>query len=566
MNGKKLSLILVLIFSLAAFLRLFQLDNVPPGFHIDEVSVGYNAYSLLQTGRDENGNLLPFYIDSFGDFRPAGYFYLTAPFIKVFGLNDFAARFPAALFGVLTVILLFFLTEKIFKNRFVAFLSAFLLAISPWHIIVTRATSESSVAIFLVTLGAYLFLVGTEKKNLWYFFFTFSAFFISFYFYHTPRIFVPLLLVGLLVLSWQKLESRKIKKATLTLAAMGFVVSTLVILLGSGVSRFNQVSIFGHPGVQLRLEEQIREEFPGTNTLLVRAFHNKLVNYGLETLSNYGKHFSSDFLFVKGGLPIRYAVPETGLLYLFELPFFLLALLLIFREKDKLFLLPFWWLLSGPVAASLTFEDIPNVQRAFFMLPSFQILTAYGFWKTLKITDKNALAKSLLIFITVAILIFNSGYFLHQYFIHQRVYRPWHRNYGFKELISAINELSPNYQKIVLTKEPNDPYIYIFFYNRYDPQVAQKYTALRSKDEWGFENYIFSSNKCPSSVKEETLREEKILFVDKGECETMPYANILKTIYREDKTPAFQIAEVDKNLAREYFKKQERLRAETDEN
>src|SRR3990172_600006 len=139
-------IILILIILLAAFLRLYQLEKVPPGFHIDEVTVGYNAYSLMETGRDENGNFLPLYIDSFGDFRPAGYFYLTIPAIKFLGLTEFAVRFSSALFGVLTVILLFFLAEKIFKNRFVAFLSAFLLAVSPWHVIVTRATSESSAA------------------------------------------------------------------------------------------------------------------------------------------------------------------------------------------------------------------------------------------------------------------------------------------------------------------------------------------------------------------------------------------------------------------------------------
>lgn len=551
-------LILIFITILASFLRLYQLDKVPPGFHIDEVTVGYNAYSILETGRDENGNFLPVYIDSFGDFRPAGYFYLTMPAIKFLGLTEFAVRFPSALFGVLTVILLFFLTENIFKNRFIAFLSAFLLAISPWHIIITRATSETSVAIFLVTLGTYLFFVGTEKKKLWYFFFTFLAFFTSFYFYHTPRIFVPLLFIGLLILTWSKMGSRGLRQGTLFFLTICIGASLLLFLSGSGKSRFNQVSIFAHPGVQLRLDEQIREEFSGTNTILVRVFHNKLVNFGLEVLSNYGKHFSFDFLFTKGGLPIRYVVPEAGLLYLFELPFLLLAVLFIFREKDRLSLLPVWWLLVGPVAASLTFEDIPNVQRASFMLPSLQMLTAYGFYTAWK-KGKGKNYRGVLVGWISLILFFSVFYFLHQYFIHQRAYRPWYRNYGFKELITEINKLSPAYQKIILTREPNDPYIYIFFYNQYNPQIAQKYLHSRSKEEWGFESYVFSPHKCPSQIKEKALDEGKNLFIDKGECKTMSYARILKTISREDKTPAFQILEVDKNLAEDYFKKQEQL-------
>ncbi|MDP3998135.1 MAG: glycosyltransferase family 39 protein [bacterium] len=554
MKNSRLILILAAIFFLAAFLRFYKLDEVPPGFHIDEVTVGYNAYSLAETGRDENGNFLPFYIDSFGDFRPAGYFYLTIPAIKIFGLNEFAVRFPSAFFGILSVILIFFLAEKIFKNRFVSFLSSFLLAISPWHLIVSRATSESSVALFLIMLGVFLFLLGVENGKVRYFFLAVVSFFASFYTYHTPRIFVPLLILGLVVLSWQRLENSKIKKLAVVSLALILVGSFLIVFLGFGKGRFKQVSIFSNPGVQLRLDEQIREEPSGANIIFVRALHNKLVNYGFEAISNYGRHFSVDFLFVNGGLPIRYTVPESGLLYLIELPFLLSGIFLVFTGKKKLFFLPVYWLLAGPVAASLTFEDIPNIQRAFFMLPSFQILSAYGFYRVATPATKNKnLTRNLLILASSIILIFNFVYFFHQYFIHQRVHRPWYRNYGMKELVASLNELGHDYQKIILTKAHNDTYIYILFYDKYDPQTYQSYSSLRSKDTWGFEKYVFTSRDCPSWLKEEVLKDEKILFVDKGECKPLPYAHVLKTIYREDRSPVFQIIEVDKNLAIDYF-------------
>lgn len=558
----KEKIILTLILLLAGFLRLYHLDKVPPGFHIDEVIVGYNAYSLMETGRDENGNLSPLYIDSFGDFPPAGYFYLTIPSIRIFGLNEFAVRFPHAVFGILTVLLLFLLAEKIFHNRFISFLSVFLLAISPWHIMMTRATSEVSSGLFVIMSGAYLFLIGSERSKIRYLILSLILFFLSFHIYPAARVIVPILAIVLALLNWPKLKTTRYRVAVFSFLAICILSALLVILVGPGRGRFNQVGILSQAGVQLRLNEQIREERPGTNALLLRLFHNKLINYSLETLSNYGKHFSFDFLFIKGGLPIRYVVPEAGLLYLVELPFLLFGIYYIFRNKNKLFLLPVFWLLIGPIATSLTFEDVPNVRRSFFMLPAFQLITAYGFYVVLEITRKRKFLKNLLISFSALVLLFNFLYFTHQYFVHQRVYRPWYRNYGFKELVLAMNNLSPNYQKIVLTKDPNDPYIYILFYNKYDPRIYHQYAPLRSKNEWGFEKYVFSPAKCPSQLKEEALKEEKILFVDKGECETEPYAHVLKTIYREDNTPAFQLVGVDKNLATEFFKKQEQLKSQ----
>lgn len=559
-QNKKHKLFLVLILLLAAFLRFYQLEKVPPGFHIDEVTVGYNAYSLMETGKDENGNLLPLYIDSFGDFRPAGYFYLTIPSVMIFGVNEFAVRFPSVFFGILTVLLVFFLVEEIFQKRFVSFLSSFLLAISPWHIVVSRATSESSVALFLIVLGTYLFLLGIKKEKIKYFLLSFLSFFLSFFVYHSPRVFVPLLAFGFLGLSWRKLKTKRAKTLVVGFLIACLITSLLVIFLSQGAGRFKQVSIFNHPGVQLRLNEQIREEKAGISIFLVRAFHNKAVNYGLETLSNYGKHFSFDFLFIKGGLPIRYLVPEAGLLYLIELPFLLIGIFLVLKSKKDFPLLFIYWMLIGPVAASLTFEDIPNIQRAFFVLPSFQVLTAYGFYQVYKILKKERLIKNLLISGSLLFLIFNFSYFFHQYLVHQRAYRPWNRNYGFKELISVLNELDIGYDQIVLTKAPNDPYIYILFYNRYDPSSYHQYAPRREKDRWGFDQYVFVPRDCPSHIKDEVVQDDKILFVDKGECKLRPYVQVIKTIYREDNTPVFQLVEANKESAINYFKKQENLK------
>src|SRR3989344_4994980 len=110
--------LLILIILLAFFLRFYKIDNIPPALYWDEASLGYNAYSILKTARDEHGQLRPATnFAAFGDYKPPGYIYLTVPSIAIFGVNEFAIRFPSAFFGVLTVIVTYFLAKKLFPDQ-----------------------------------------------------------------------------------------------------------------------------------------------------------------------------------------------------------------------------------------------------------------------------------------------------------------------------------------------------------------------------------------------------------------------------------------------------------------
>ncbi|MBU1127337.1 hypothetical protein KKF11_03250, partial [Patescibacteria group bacterium] len=67
---KKEKILLVLILLLAAALRLWGLNHYPVGLNADEAAIGYNAYSLIETGLDEHGNAWPIHFKSFGDYKP----------------------------------------------------------------------------------------------------------------------------------------------------------------------------------------------------------------------------------------------------------------------------------------------------------------------------------------------------------------------------------------------------------------------------------------------------------------------------------------------------------------
>src|SRR5438067_1428184 len=129
---------LISIFILAVFLRFYQLSDIPSGLTNDEADIGYDAYSLAKTGHDQWNQFLPISgFIGFGDYRLPLYTYLVVPSVIAFDLSTFAVRFPSALFGAISTLLMYFFASKIFGKK-IGLLSAFLFAVSPWSIGLSR--------------------------------------------------------------------------------------------------------------------------------------------------------------------------------------------------------------------------------------------------------------------------------------------------------------------------------------------------------------------------------------------------------------------------------------------
>src|SRR3989338_1084945 len=197
--NKKLSLFFLFsIVMTASVLRLWQLGKIPISPDWDEVALGYNAYSIMQTGRDEYGKFLPIILRSFDDYKPALYAYLTMPSIGILGLNVVAVRLPSAIFGILTVLAVFFVVKELFKKNNIALLSAFLLAISPWHIQFSRVAFEANVGVALNVFGILFFLMAFRKP--WLLILSALTWGLSLHVYQSEKVFVPLLIAILICL------------------------------------------------------------------------------------------------------------------------------------------------------------------------------------------------------------------------------------------------------------------------------------------------------------------------------------------------------------------------------
>lgn len=539
----KYYVLLLVVVLLAGFLRMYRLESYPVGFHIDEASLGYNGYSILKTGKDEHGNRFPLYIDMFGDNRPSGYHYLTIAPIAVFGLNEFAIRLPGALFGTVSVLALFFLVESLFGSSIVAITVSMLLAISPWHVVSSRASSEAIVALFFILSGIGIIVRSLNRKKIYLLTFGFIFLIASFFFYHTPRIFVPLLLICIIVLIWKSLNlySRTFKLTGLifSIALLG-VSFLLIFIVKGGTGRFNQVNIFGFPETKLVMEEQLRED--GTRAVLpiiTRVFHNKVVNYSETFISNYLGYFSGNFLFMNGGRPLWYKVPNVGMILIIELPFIIVGFIYLFIQRNNLMKIPLIWLFIAPIIASITMDDIPNVQRSLSMFPMLEIVAGFGIVTTVTFFVKKKWNIGILFMGLVFLL--NVAYFLHQYFVHGFSHETIYRFNGFKEMVLSVKDVYNDFDNIIVTKTSGGTYPHVLFYMKYDPFTYQMEGSPKDKDFGGFGKFLFAKEFCPSINGSDLFpKTGRILYVNSGSCVISPLQK-QKKIYREDGTLAFII-------------------------
>jgi len=495
-------IILIFILLLALFLRFYSLGSFP-ALNADEAAIGYNAYSLLETGRDEHGNPWPIHFQSFNDYKPGLYFYIVLPFVKFFGLNAWAVRLPGAFLGVLTVLIVYLLvkdmkiklpeitTRKISPEVF-PLTASFFLAINPWHIHFSRGGWEVNTATFFITLGVWLGLKA--RSNSKYYFLSFTSFVASLYAYHAARIIVPLLVLGVFLI-----YRKEIRANLKAIALAGLVTFFLLIPLGfdltkgAVLSRAVGVGLLADTGPLSRINEQ-RGEHDSFRNLPAVLIHNKPINYGLAFLENWGEHYWGEFLFLSGDEIQRNRVPETGQLYMLELLFVVIGLIGIIhalaeKESDSRgWKLIIWWLFIAPLGAALTFQS-PHALRAHNMVIPLSIISAYGLiylslWLHKVIKHKWVLNVVFVLFIFA--IAWGFVRYLHMYWAHMVKEYPFSSQYGVSELYDFVSEDEDKYEQIVVTDRYDQPYILFLFYSKYPPGEFQDKHELTLRDKFGF--------------------------------------------------------------------------------
>ncbi|MBA3723320.1 MAG: glycosyltransferase family 39 protein [Candidatus Levybacteria bacterium] len=490
-------IIFFIIFILGSFLRFYQLGATPNSLNWDEVSWGYSAYSVLQTGKDEYGEAFPLSFRAFGDYKQPFYVYATILPVALFDLNAFSTRFPSAFFGSLSILFVFFLTFEIFRKekyaKTVALLSMFFFAVSPWSIQFSRVAFEANVGLFFILLGSWFFIRGLHQKKYWYFFVSAVALSVSAYTYHSDKLFAPLLFVVLIIYGWKYFINKRVLTIILLIV---FAFCNLFWLIDSRTTARGQGVLFTANKAQLNEIPIAQMQYDNEHgDPLGTLVHNRRVVIAQQYVTNYLDHFNPNWLFIKGDNP-RHHAPSMGILYFANIAFILLGIFYLLKNKPYVSSILFAWLLLAPVASSLAVEA-PNASRSLIFLPTWHIFEAFGWWYAYT-SLKNTKLKIMLL-IPLLFLFLNIIYFFHQYFVHTNTnfQRDW--QFGYKEAVAYPKENTD--KRTIFSKNLEQPYIFYLFYTKYSPEKYLKTGGSSRLNEkcYAIDNAYFGD--CLDTIK-----------------------------------------------------------------
>lgn len=580
MSLKKLFFLFIVI-CVAGYLRLSNFTQNPPALYYDEVDAGYQAYSLLKTGKDYFGSKWPVSFHSLADFKAPFLIYFQAASIGLFGLNEVGVRLPSVFFGLLSIVVFFlFLFQVSRKNYWLSLIGTFVLSILPWHFHYSRIAFEVISMFFCLTTGFWLFFSAVLKKRGLLLFFSLLFFSLSIYAYATARLF--LLLIGLLTFLIYRREiiDFGFKKLLFCFLGVLIILTPFLIDLPKNIHRFSYINIFSDSNLKYEIDRerlidssfQKEKEVGMKATLISKIFHNKPLSWGLTAGKNYFNSFSFSFLFLSGDKNLRHNVLGFGQIQLIFLPFLVIGLFKLFEiiknkerlnlisQKEAFFLLVF--LLISPIPSSITYEGGTHATRLFLMILPLVCLISLGIYEFLDWFKPKI--KIYIGFLLVIPIILNSIYYFHYYFIHYPIVSEKDWDYGFKEGIKYIKENGGKYEKIVITDSyQTQPLIYFLFWFQYNPKEFSFNNYHKQDLGWFGGNVLgkYYFGHVDFSVLENNLLklaknngDEKILMLagryDFGKDlnkETPSYISVLKEIRFPSGEPVLYVLEVRSN-------------------
>ncbi|MEK7090948.1 MAG: hypothetical protein AAB887_00390 [Patescibacteria group bacterium] len=485
----KSKILLIFIVLLGSGLRLFHLGSRPLGFTWDEAALGYNAYSLLKTGRDEYGKILPVVLKSFGDYKPGVYAYLAVPSIATLGLSEFATRLPSAIFGTLLVIVVYLLTRNAF--------TALLLAINPWSLYFSRGAWEANIALVFTTLGALLFIKRRYLTSALFFGLTFLT-------YQGAKMFTPLLLVSLFLI-----YRPNIKLLIKPLIFLFLLFLPILLGLGTQSGRLKVFSVFSYtrrPDTIVEIKRQDKN-----NPFLFTLFDSEIIDQGRGVLQRYLNHLSPYFLFFAGDWQnLRHSVPYYGYFHLPEILTILIGLVVLLRTNNQLTKLLIAWLLLAALPSTLS-RDLVSGVRSLPLLVPLIIISGIGLAQLFR--------HRFLLYSYTLILLFFFVYYLDLFYVHSPNFTAADMLYPYKPALTLIKQHLGEYQRVIISDKLGQPYIFTLFYLRIDPLEYQRQSQLTANPQGDvghvdrFDQFVFR----PLFLPEDRYLRSTILIGDRYE-------------------------------------------------
>lgn len=488
-NNKKIILCLVILFIFSFSLRIYKVGTMPSGILIDEASYGYNAYSILETGKDEHGLAYPLVFKAFGDQKLPAYGYILVPFIKVFGLNNFAVRLPSVIAGSLLCLAVFFLLLKFGFNIKLAFIGGLITATSPWSIILSRFGYESNLSLLFFVSGLLFTFISYRNNKLILAILGGVFLGLTWYSYVAYKLITPLILLSFLLVFKRK-NKRIINRIGVVLfISFIIIVSPLILKTFSKqeTARFNQAGHNTNIGLALDINEKRAFCSQKLSKLLCYANSNKLLSRTRTYLFRYLNIFSPDYLFLTGDKNNKYLnVDNFGLFSILLLPFYFIGLIYLSNRiikhklsKKELFII--MGLIITPLPSLLVGD--PQKVRLSALFPFCLILIMFGFSQIDNFIKKVVIKKIYYCGIIIFFVIFTLSFIINFFSIHVHKYEIAYGTY-IPKLMKYLGQQDKK-TSIYIRSIP-EGIMYYAYVNKVNPLIYQKVVIRNKPDEIGF--------------------------------------------------------------------------------
>jgi 4-amino-4-deoxy-L-arabinose transferase-like glycosyltransferase len=479
--------LLIFVILVASVLRLFQLNINPPSLTPDEAAIGYNAYSILKTARDEHGEFLPIIFKSFGDYKPGLLIYATVPFVAIFGLNEWSVRLPNAISGIIAVYLIYKiieLIERVFSNEsrdqliktssLLPTLASIFLAISPWHIAFSRGAWEANFSLTLTLAGIFFFLRGVLTP--FYFIVSSLLFSLTLLTYQGAKLSTAIVLIILVsVYKNEILQDFNLKLKYLFVSILLAIFVSIPIFtsfLDGKTGRLEVFSVFSYPRSNEYLQAFLDNGEEKIGTIDYYLYHSEVLNFARGIAGRWFNHFSGRFLFFEGDWQNpRHLPPNQGVLLLADI---LLLVVGIFgltktgNKKLKVFII--LWLILSPLPAVLSRDQVQAVRSLNMVIPLTLVCSLGLLYILLIIKNYTKIFRFVVYSLLTMVYMLSFIYFLDAYFIHQPLHNAKHWMYGYKQVVESLTPYLASDTPVIFQQSYSQPYIYYLFYTNYDPR------------------------------------------------------------------------------------------------
>jgi 4-amino-4-deoxy-L-arabinose transferase-like glycosyltransferase len=493
MNKKTYFFLLILIAAAGTALRIIALDRTPPGISTDILLYFSNARTIAETGKDIYGAPFPLYFVHKEYLVNPVTVYVTALIYKLFGFSHVNGYAPNLVMSLITIIITALMGTVLTGKRGIGILAGIFVALSPWHYHLSRTGFEGVFAYSLILVGILFSLKAKEKPSyLWY---TVGLFTLASFSYKAVNIF--LIFYPLVYFLAGKREVKSKKNALVMIAAFWAIVILQSLLLFSGY-RDNYSRGIIQKNLDFAKTEAAKEQNQSDAPRLFRLLASNVpLSLTKKLIRNYVHFFSPQYLLTRGDNDMRFSTTGHGQVYLIDLLFFIMGIIWLKNNKQKITLILLAGIiLTAPMAALISDEEYAI--RTFIAVFPLGVISGAGAYNIMT-RNYRRIPKNYLVILLTGIYL--AGFLLYLYRYHYLYIHESRKAWGGtnREVFCEAYRRRRKYPIITFGRSSEFEFLEFTYWNKLPVSEIQKQLASYNEKILTYENIRFVRTCGPNS-------------------------------------------------------------------